>query len=352
MQDITNKHVSSILHEIDLKINPPPAPRTKPELESKYDINAAILGKPYSGKSLVCKKLAEKMNLYIINPENILAGIEINTIPQIEPDETKDIVKQSPDAEKENVQTADEKSVPQVDDRKPENIETESKIAPQTELVDESEKVDEAEKTDKAEKKESTKPSPDPEKEDSQIDNEQEETDAADQPSSDTEVVQKVDDTAKEETEKQPSISDLLEMREKLVSSAKSSLQKGKEVDETLLVDIILNEIKLAESLHTIYKGWIIDGFPNSLTVAQLLEERLSGFSLKTHCYKKSQIMPTIEEPKVEEFPFRGFSAVIMINVPNDEIIRRVAGQRVDSKTGDIYHLEFNPPPYNDVSTF
>lgn len=35
----------------------------------------------------------------------------------------------------------------------------------------------------------------------------------------------------------------------------------------------------------------------------------------------------------------------ILLNVPDDMLVSRVVGRRLDPDTGDIYHVEFNPPP-------
>lgn len=35
----------------------------------------------------------------------------------------------------------------------------------------------------------------------------------------------------------------------------------------------------------------------------------------------------------------------LLLNVPDEMLIKRVVGRRLDPDTGDIYHLDFNPPP-------
>merc|ERR1711972_1141035 len=35
----------------------------------------------------------------------------------------------------------------------------------------------------------------------------------------------------------------------------------------------------------------------------------------------------------------------ILIEVPDDELVVRGCGRRLDPETGDIYHLKFKPPP-------
>lgn len=35
----------------------------------------------------------------------------------------------------------------------------------------------------------------------------------------------------------------------------------------------------------------------------------------------------------------------MLLNVPDEMLIQRVVGRRLDPDTGDIYHLDFSPPP-------
>ena len=45
----------------------------------------------------------------------------------------------------------------------------------------------------------------------------------------------------------------------------------------------------------------------------------------------------------------RRLSAVLLIDVPDDEVVRRLSGRRVCVKTGHIYHVEFDPPKREGV---
>jgi predicted GTPase len=67
-----NKYIQDIHKRNQLLLNPPPEKSTSPVLESKHPINAVILGKPLSGKSVVCKALAAAHSLHVIDPEHIL----------------------------------------------------------------------------------------------------------------------------------------------------------------------------------------------------------------------------------------------------------------------------------------
>jgi adenylate kinase len=45
----------------------------------------------------------------------------------------------------------------------------------------------------------------------------------------------------------------------------------------------------------------------------------------------------------------RHVSAALLIDVPDEELIRRLAGRRVCAKAGHNYHIEFDPPKHEGV---
>lgn len=65
---------------------------------------------------------------------------------------------------------------------------------------------------------------------------------------------------------------------------------------------------------------WILDGFPRNINQAHALDELLEarGISL---------------------------SKVIVLEAPDEVLIRRITGRRVSRATGRTYHLEYDPPP-------
>ena len=40
-----------------------------------------------------------------------------------------------------------------------------------------------------------------------------------------------------------------------------------------------------------------------------------------------------------------GVDSVISIEVPDDSIVQRIVGRRMDPETGEIYHVDFKPAP-------
>lgn len=91
---------------------------------------------------------------------------------------------------------------------------------------------------------------------------------------------------------------------------AKEFMDSGNLVPDELVVEMVVDTLGKAE------KGWLLDGYPRSSSQAQALE--------------KLGIRPDV---------------VLLINVPDEAIIDRVVGRRLDPETGDIYHMTFKPPP-------
>ena len=70
--------------------------------------------------------------------------------------------------------------------------------------------------------------------------------------------------------------------------------------------------------------GFILDGFPRTLEQARALDEQLSHLR-------------------------RRVTAALLIDVPDDEVVRRLSGRRVCVKAGHNYHVEFDPPKHEGV---
>ena len=70
--------------------------------------------------------------------------------------------------------------------------------------------------------------------------------------------------------------------------------------------------------------GFILDGFPRTIDQAGALDELLAKES-------------------------RRITAALLIDVPDEEVVRRLSGRRVCVKQGHNYHVEFDPPKHDDV---
>ena len=65
--------------------------------------------------------------------------------------------------------------------------------------------------------------------------------------------------------------------------------------------------------------GFLLDGFPRTIGQAEMLEQALDSRG-------------------------RLLTAVLLIEVDDDEVIRRLSGRRTCVKNGHVYHVEFDPP--------
>ena len=84
--------------------------------------------------------------------------------------------------------------------------------------------------------------------------------------------------------------------------------------------DIILGLIKERISQADCEKGFLLDGFPRTIVQAEGLAAM--GVTIDT---------------------------VIEIAVPDEDIVKRMAGRRVHLASGRSYHIEFNPPKVADL---
>ncbi len=92
---------------------------------------------------------------------------------------------------------------------------------------------------------------------------------------------------------------------------AKGYMEAGQLVPDQVIIGLI--EDRLSESDAS--NGVLFDGFPRTIPQAEALSE--------------------ITE----------VSSVISIEVPDEDIVNRIVGRRMDPETGEIYHVSFKPPP-------
>ncbi len=101
-----------------------------------------------------------------------------------------------------------------------------------------------------------------------------------------------------------------------LGQKAQQYMSAGKLVPDSVVIGLV--EERLAQSDAA--KGFILDGFPRTVPQAEALGELLER---------------------------RGtpLTAVVQIQVPRELLIERATGRRTDVRTGQIYHVKYNPPP-------
>lgn len=105
-----------------------------------------------------------------------------------------------------------------------------------------------------------------------------------------------------------------------LGTKAKEFINKGQLVPDELTIDLVWDAINKVEDGKSI----LLDGFPRNITQAEALDEGM----------KK-------RDDKIDK--------VININVPEDVIIERISGRRVNVSTGRVYHIKFNPPKVEGI---
>jgi adenylate kinase len=96
---------------------------------------------------------------------------------------------------------------------------------------------------------------------------------------------------------------------------AKGYLDAGKLVPDKVAIDVAEEAVSKEECR----KGFVIDGFPRTLEQAILFDKLVA--KLKFNLAK-----------------------VLYIDIPMEEILRRLTGRRSCRKCGAVYHIVFNPP--------
>ena len=98
---------------------------------------------------------------------------------------------------------------------------------------------------------------------------------------------------------------------------AKAVMDAGKLVPDDVITGVILEAIESADARD----GFILDGFPRTVPQADALGEGMTAHE-------------------------RSLTAAILIEISDDEVLRRMSGRRVSVKTGRVYHIEFDPPKH------
>jgi adenylate kinase len=101
---------------------------------------------------------------------------------------------------------------------------------------------------------------------------------------------------------------------------AKEYMDRGDLVPDEVIVGVIAERIDSSEALD----GFILDGFPRTTPQAEALDSKLSELG-------------------------RGVTAVLLIDVSDDEVVRRLGGRRTCEANGHVFHVEFEPPKEEGV---
>ncbi len=106
----------------------------------------------------------------------------------------------------------------------------------------------------------------------------------------------------------------------KLGLEAKSFMDQGNLVPDSVVVGLIAERSSQADCKN----GFILDGFPRTIPQAQSLDQMLTAQS-------------------------RRVDKVLLFQIENEELVKRLSGRRVCSNCGSMYHVEFSPPKASGV---
>jgi adenylate kinase len=95
-------------------------------------------------------------------------------------------------------------------------------------------------------------------------------------------------------------------------------MDEGGLVDDDIVIEVLLKRIEEEGE-----DGFLLDGFPRTNGQADALDAALEGAG-------------------------KSLTAALLIDVPDEEIVKRMSGRRV-CENGHSYHVEFNPPEQEGV---
>ncbi|HEX9298351.1 MAG TPA: adenylate kinase [Polyangiaceae bacterium] len=93
-------------------------------------------------------------------------------------------------------------------------------------------------------------------------------------------------------------------------------MNRGLLVPDDVVIGLVDERLMQPDAL----KGFLLDGFPRTVPQAEALDDLLKKRGL-------------------------AIDAVVQLSVPTDLLMERAVLRRTDKRTGQIYHLKYNPPP-------
>jgi adenylate kinase len=101
---------------------------------------------------------------------------------------------------------------------------------------------------------------------------------------------------------------------------AKAYMDRGDLVPDELICRVVMERVDSQEAAD----GFLLDGFPRTVAQAETLDAALEDRG-------------------------RELTAALLIEVPDEELVRRLSGRRICVKNQHVYHLEFDPPKNKGV---
>ena len=105
-----------------------------------------------------------------------------------------------------------------------------------------------------------------------------------------------------------------------LGKQAKEYMDRGDLVPDEVIIGMILDCMEGPECAD----GFLLDGFPRNVQQAESLEQAMSEKG-------------------------RSVTATMLIDVPDDEVVKRISGRRLCQKNGHVYNVFSDPPKHADV---
>jgi adenylate kinase len=113
---------------------------------------------------------------------------------------------------------------------------------------------------------------------------------------------------------------DAVDRGTELGKKAKEYMDAGDLVPDEVMNGVIGERLESGEADD----GFLLDGFPRTIGQAEMLDETLSRLG-------------------------RSLTAALLIEAPDEEVVRRLSGRRTCAKGGHVYHVEFDPPKNEGV---
>ena len=105
-----------------------------------------------------------------------------------------------------------------------------------------------------------------------------------------------------------------------LGQKAKQYMDNGDLVPDEVIIGVIIERVEAEDAQD----GFLLDGFPRSKGQAEALDEALARLDRK-------------------------LTAVLFIDVPEEEIVKRLSGRRVCQENGHVYNVHSDPPERDGV---
>jgi adenylate kinase len=105
-----------------------------------------------------------------------------------------------------------------------------------------------------------------------------------------------------------------------LGQQARPYMERGDLVPDSLIIDMMVERLSEPDA----QQGYVLDGFPRTVAQAEALDARLAQLG-------------------------QGLDAVIYLEVPEAEILRRLSGRRICPNCNAIYQLDTMPPKQEGI---